>query len=254
MQTYTDGRRRTRTDADWHGHRRTHADSADVQIFQLHSLSKLLYVWALSLPPPHHSLPHVGSFSRSKNTVGTQSIVSETPPTNLQCSELAYPWETLLDSWICLLSGLGRTMVFISCRLTQTYADACRRTQTHADEHKANCVWCVGGRNLKTCPDVRRSRTFGMYYTCYSEEDEGKHQNVLRIQTYSHPAWLLLVSVYILNWSLISGQECNYLLLSAVLCKHWALILFQLRFTVSGTDTWGLYSAEYWTQDSWTTS
>ena len=34
--------------------------------------------------------------------VGTRSIVSETPSTNLQHSELVYPWETL-DSWICFI-------------------------------------------------------------------------------------------------------------------------------------------------------
>ena len=28
--------------------------------------------------------------------------------------------------------------------------------QAHGDKHKANCVQCVGGCNLKTCPDVRR--------------------------------------------------------------------------------------------------
>ena len=28
--------------------------------------------------------------------------------------------------------------------------------QTQADKYKANCVQCVGGCNLKTCPDVGR--------------------------------------------------------------------------------------------------
>ena len=30
-------------------------------------------------------------------------------------------------------------------RHTRTYTDVCTRTQTHADNHKANCIWCVGG-------------------------------------------------------------------------------------------------------------
>ena len=41
------------------------------------------------------------------------------------------------------------------CRRTQTNADAHRCTQTNTDERKANYVHCVGGPNLKTCPDVR---------------------------------------------------------------------------------------------------
>ena len=41
-------------------------------------------------------------------------------------------------------------------RCTWMYADTHRWTQTHADERKANCVQCVGGRNLKTHQDVRR--------------------------------------------------------------------------------------------------
>lgn len=41
-------------------------------------------------------------------------------------------------------------------RCTETNTDARRRTRTHADEHMTNCVWCVGGHNLKTRPDVRR--------------------------------------------------------------------------------------------------
>jgi len=41
-------------------------------------------------------------------------------------------------------------------RRTQMNTDKCRRAQTNADERKANCVWCVGGRNLKTRPDIRR--------------------------------------------------------------------------------------------------
>ena len=38
----------------------------------------------------------------------------------------------------------------------QTNADERRRTQTHTDERKANCVQCVGRRNLKTRPDAGR--------------------------------------------------------------------------------------------------
>jgi len=38
---------------------------------------------------------------------------------------------------------------------SQTHMDVRRRTQTNADERKANCVRCVGGRNLKTRPGVR---------------------------------------------------------------------------------------------------
>ena len=41
-------------------------------------------------------------------------------------------------------------------RRMETNADEHRRTQTHADKRKANCVRCVGGRNLKMRPDVRR--------------------------------------------------------------------------------------------------
>ena len=40
-------------------------------------------------------------------------------------------------------------------RHTQTNADEHRQTQMNADERKANCVQCVGGRNLKTRPDAR---------------------------------------------------------------------------------------------------
>ena len=187
-RTDADVHGRTQTDADWHGHRRTHADNADMcKIFQLHSLSKLLYVWALSLLPPHHSLPHVGSFSRSRNTVGTQSIVSETLPTNLQRSELAYSWG---DTWFLNMSYWVVLAVWwsLSCvnslHLTlskvrlyggrvaeahgrmQTHANKHRCTQTHADEHKANCVRCVGGRNLKMRPGVRRLfKDLGTYYS-----------------------------------------------------------------------------------------
>ena len=42
------------------------------------------------------------------------------------------------------------------CTRTQTNADAHRCTQTNTDERKANYVRCVGGPNLKTCPDIRR--------------------------------------------------------------------------------------------------
>ena len=37
-----------------------------------------------------------------RNTVGTRSIVSETPPTNLQRTELVYPWEAFFAerSWV----------------------------------------------------------------------------------------------------------------------------------------------------------
>ena len=41
-------------------------------------------------------------------------------------------------------------------RRTQTNADTRRHTQMNADERKTNCVRCVGRRNLKTRPDVRR--------------------------------------------------------------------------------------------------
>ena len=41
-------------------------------------------------------------------------------------------------------------------RKMQTNVEKHRQTQTNADERKANCVWCVGRRNLKTRPDVRR--------------------------------------------------------------------------------------------------
>ena len=41
-------------------------------------------------------------------------------------------------------------------RQTQTNADERGHTQTNADECMANCVRCVGGRNLKTHPDIRR--------------------------------------------------------------------------------------------------
>ena len=69
--------------ADACRHRRTHTDEHRrmQNIFQLHSMSKLLYVLSLSLSP-HQSLFHVDSFSRFRNRVGTRSIVSETPPTN----------------------------------------------------------------------------------------------------------------------------------------------------------------------------
>ena len=89
--------------ADAHRRRRTHADEHR----RMQNFSAAFFVQAvvcLGLKfSSRQSLPHVGSFSRSRNTAGTRSIVSETPPTNLQRSELAYSWETLLDSWICFI-------------------------------------------------------------------------------------------------------------------------------------------------------
>ena len=38
----------------------------------------------------------------------------------------------------------------------QTHSDAHRHMQMHADERKANCIQCVGKRNLKMHPDIRR--------------------------------------------------------------------------------------------------
>ena len=52
------------------------------RVLQLHPMSKLLYVYALNLSP-RQSLSHVGSFSRTRDTIGNLFIVSETPPTNL---------------------------------------------------------------------------------------------------------------------------------------------------------------------------
>ena len=39
---------------------------------------------------------------------------------------------------------------------THRHMHTCRRTQMHTDEHKTNCIQCVGGCNIKTCPDIRR--------------------------------------------------------------------------------------------------
>ena len=128
----------------------------------------------------------VGSFSRSRNTAGTRSIVSETPPTNLQRSELAYPWETLLDSWICFIEWSwpydGLYLMLIACiwpkilSKVRLYggrlADAHRRTQTHADERRctqtnarqtASSVWADAISRCVQTLDVC-SRTFRMYY------------------------------------------------------------------------------------------
>ena len=60
--------------------------------------------------------------------------------------------------------------------LTQMHMDVRRHTQTHADERKANCVQCVGGRNLKTHQDVRRlfkdfqdNYTFKFYFQAHAQ-------------------------------------------------------------------------------------
>ena len=60
---------------------------------------------------------------RNKPVLGPVSTaaveVFETPPTNLQRSELVYPWETFLDSWICLIERSwlydGLYLVSIAC-------------------------------------------------------------------------------------------------------------------------------------------
>ena len=88
------------------------------------------------------SLSNVGSFSRSRNT-----IIYKNPPTNLQCSELVYPWEAFLDSWMCLIErswvydGLYLVSIASKVRLLRWKARSCKHanadahgcTQTHVD-------------------------------------------------------------------------------------------------------------------------
>ena len=74
VQTHADTRRRRRTHADERRRMQNSSAAFYVQAFICLGLE------SLSL---HQSLSYVGSFLRSRNTVGTWSIVSETPPTNL---------------------------------------------------------------------------------------------------------------------------------------------------------------------------
>ena len=125
-------------------------------------------------------VPCYSSFSRTRYTIGTWLVVSETPPTNLQCSELAYPCEAFLDSWICFIERSwvynGFYLVSIACiylrwillkvtlnsgRLaaanvqTQMHTGVRKHTWMNADKRKANCIQCAGGRNLKTRSDIK---------------------------------------------------------------------------------------------------
>ena len=81
--------------------------------------------------------------------------------------------------------GLGMRLADHAHRCTQMHADARRRTQTNADEYKANCVWCVGGRNLKTRPDIRclfkdfrdvlylrEEKSIGVYHEVFSQQNK----------------------------------------------------------------------------------
>ena len=51
------------------------------------------------------------------------------------------------------------------CECTWTDTDTRRCKRTLLEKCRTNCVQCVGRRNRKMHPDIRRSRTFGMYYT-----------------------------------------------------------------------------------------
>ena len=88
---HVDARRRTQTHADADARTRTHADERRC----MQNSSAAFYV---------HAVICLGL---------------ETPPTNLQRSELAYPWEALLDSWICIIERSwlydGLYLVSIAC-------------------------------------------------------------------------------------------------------------------------------------------
>ena len=71
-------------------------------------------------------------------TVGTQSIISETPPTNLHCLELAHPWEAFLDSLICLTEA----WVYDGLCLALIFDKYCRKLD-----------FTVEGSQLQTCED-----------------------------------------------------------------------------------------------------
>ena len=131
-------------------HRRTRTLTYVDERRHMQNSSAAFYVQAviclgLESLSPLIPLSHVGSFSRSRNTAGTQSIVSKTPPTNLQRSELAYPLENLLDSWICFIERSwlydGLYLVSIACIW---------QTQTNARQ-TASGVWAdAASRHVQT--------------------------------------------------------------------------------------------------------
>ena len=114
--------------------RHTHANTDTCMQMQMHSRGRMqthaklfscssctsCYMFRPWVSLPANPCPMlVRSFSRSGNTVGTRLSVSETPPTNLQYSKLAYPWEAFLYLWICFIDRSwlynGLYLVLITC-------------------------------------------------------------------------------------------------------------------------------------------
>ena len=79
------------------------------------------YMFRPWVSPPTNLCPTLLAFQEPENTVGAQSIISKTPPTNLQGPELTYPWKPSLILEYVLLRGLGCSMVFVSCRQLAFY-------------------------------------------------------------------------------------------------------------------------------------
>ena len=139
--------------ADKHTQMQTHAK------FFSYILCPSCYMFRPWVSLPANPLSHVGSFLRSRNTVGTQSIISAIPPTVLRTSISleSLPWFLDMSYWESSWVYNGLYLVLTACIWPKVNA-----VESQTSWWKARSCKDVNANahgHMQTHPDTRRWKT-----------------------------------------------------------------------------------------------